>query len=76
MALSELMPSLLDEPERAWQTKYWVEIERGRIHLLPVLLKNCQIPELLKTKKYADFRTDFNGGLNELLQAIERLVQN
>jgi hypothetical protein len=76
MALSELMPSLLDEPERAWQTKYWVEIERERIHVLPVLLKNCQIPELLKTKKYADFRTDFNGGLNELLQAIERLVQN
>jgi hypothetical protein len=36
--------------EREWQTKYWNEIQHNRIHVLPLLLKDCKIPELLKTK--------------------------
>lgn len=59
--------------EREWHTKYWNEIQHGRIHVLPILLKDCKIPELLKTKKYADFRNDFNIGLNDLLSALESL---
>ncbi|MFJ5386733.1 toll/interleukin-1 receptor domain-containing protein [Pectobacterium sp. CHL-2024] len=59
--------------EREWQIKYWNEIEKGHINVLPILLKDCQIPELLRTKKYADFRTDFNRGLNDLLSALENL---
>ncbi|MBW5892559.1 toll/interleukin-1 receptor domain-containing protein [Pectobacterium polaris] len=59
--------------EREWQIKYWNEIEKGRINVLPILLQDCQIPELLRTKKYADFRTDFNRGLNDLLSALENL---
>lgn len=61
--------------EREWQTKYWNEIEHGRIHVLPLLLKDCKIPELLKTKKYADFRDDFNIGLRDLLAALENLYR-
>lgn len=57
--------------EREWQTKYWNEIDKGCINVLPLLLKDCKIPELLKTKKYADFRGDFNFGLSELLSALE-----
>lgn len=59
--------------EREWHTKYWNEIQNGRVHVLPILLKDCKIPELLITKKYADFRKDFNIGLNDLLSALESL---
>ncbi|QWT39314.1 toll/interleukin-1 receptor domain-containing protein [Dickeya dadantii] len=62
--------------EREWQVKYWNEIEKVRINVLPLLLKDCQIPELLRTKKYADFRNDFNYGLNDLLLALENLSQD
>jgi hypothetical protein len=59
--------------EREWQIKYWNEIEKGRVNVLPILLKECQIPELLRTKKYADFRGDFNKGLSDLLDALAHL---
>lgn len=59
--------------EREWQTKYWGEIEKGQVNVLPLLLKDCKIPELLKTKKYADFRGDFNSGLSSLLEALDSL---
>ena len=59
--------------EREWQTKYWDEIQKGKIHVLPVLHKDCPIPELLKTKKYADFRNNYNDGLEDLLVAIDSL---
>lgn len=62
--------------EREWQTQYWNEIENGRINVLPILLKECKIPELLRTKKYADFRSDFNTGLRDLLAALEALPRN
>lgn len=61
--------------EREWQTKYWSEIEKGKIQVLPLLLQDCEIPELLKTKKYADFRFDFNNGLRSLLSAIEHFLK-
>ena len=61
--------------EREWQTKYWTEIQHGRIHVLPLLLKDCKIPELLISKKYADFREDFNIGLRDLLTALENLYK-
>lgn len=62
--------------EREWQAKYWNEIEHGRVNILPILLKECKIPELLKTKKYADFRGGFNIGLNDLLVALENFSGN
>jgi len=62
--------------EREWQTKYWDEIQKGKIHVLPALYKDCAIPELLKTKKYADFRNNYNDGLEDLLVAIDRLSKN
>lgn len=61
--------------QKEWQTKYWSEIEKGKVHVLPVLLEDCEIPELLKTKKYADFRKDFNKGLLELVSALGSLSE-
>jgi len=54
-----------------WETKYWDEINEGKVKVLPVLYKSCIIPELLKAKKYADFSDNYNLGLENLLYAIE-----
>lgn len=59
--------------EREWQAKYWSEVEKGRIHVLPALLRDCELPELLKMKKYADFRHDYSNGIEDLLVAIDSL---
>jgi TIR domain len=59
--------------EREWQTKYWAEVQSGKIKVLPILLTDCEIPELLKIKKYADFRYNYNHGLDDILSAIHYL---
>src|SRR5262245_52174870 len=30
--------------EREWKAKYWEEVERGQVSVLPVLLQDCEIP--------------------------------
>jgi hypothetical protein len=62
--------------EREWEAKYWSEIKSGEIHVLPALIRDCELPELLKTKRYADFRGGYNEGLEDLLTAIESLGKN
>ena len=61
--------------EREWQNKYWDEVRLGSIQVLPILYKDCEIPELLKTKRYADFRNSYNDGLEDILSAIDSLSQ-
>lgn len=56
--------------EREWHSKYWDEIESGKIQVLPVLLQDCSIPQLLKMKKYANFIHDYNSGLDDILVAL------
>jgi TIR domain len=46
------------------------ELDEKRVIVLPILVEDCNIPPFLREKKYADFRTDFQGGLNELLGAV------
>ncbi len=58
--------------EREWQAKYWDEVERNQILVIPALHKQCSIPTLLRTKKYADFTNDFRVGMNELAQALAK----
>lgn len=57
--------------EREWQAKYTSEIHDGGIQVLPVLLKECEVPALLRMKKYADFRLDYSEGLRDLLAALK-----
>jgi hypothetical protein len=58
--------------EREWQTKYWNEIETGKIKVIPILTEDCEIPQLLKTKKYADFRgNNYSKALSNLLLALK-----
>jgi hypothetical protein len=57
--------------EREWQSKYWNEIETGKIKVIPVLVEKCEIPELLKTKKYTDFTgNNYSRALTNVLLAL------
>jgi hypothetical protein len=38
--------------------------------VLPVLLEDCDVPPLLRSRLYADFRTDFAAGLKKLLAVL------
>lgn len=56
--------------EREWKAKYWIEVEAKRLGVLPVLIADCDIPLLLKTRKYADFRSSYLQGLRELNEGL------
>jgi hypothetical protein len=53
-----------------WMTKYWDEIGARKVQVIPVLLEECSVPTLLRTKKYADLRWDYRRGLDQILDAI------
>lgn len=46
------------------------QIAQKKIFILPVLLRDCDIPWLLADKKYADFRKDYQYGFRELAGAL------
>lgn len=56
--------------EAEWSTKYWDEASSRRAIVIPVLLEDCAIPTLLRPKKYADFRKDYQRGLDQVLEAL------
>lgn len=54
------------------------QIKSKSIVVLPILLRDCEIPLLLADLKYADFRTDYQAGLETLGAALgvddERMI--
>ena len=56
--------------ENEWQTKYWDEVNEGKVKVLPVLLEECKIPTFLKIKKYADFTRGYSEGFDDLLLSL------
>ena len=49
------------------------ELEEKRVVVLPVLLEDCDIPLFLRDKMYADLRTDFDDGLNAIMNAVAKV---
>lgn len=47
------------------------QVSENRVRILPVLRKDCEIPGMLKTKNFADFRTSFDFGLARLVRSIK-----
>jgi TIR domain len=43
------------------------QVARGGTFLLPALLEDCEVPPLLRHRRYADFRSDYQRGLSDLL---------
>lgn len=50
------------------------ELEEKRIVVLPVLLEDCKIPLFLRDKLYADFRSDFDIGLKQVLESLAKVA--
>jgi len=50
------------------------ELEERRVVILPVLMENCDIPLFLREKMYADFRHDFDEGLQTILESVSKLT--
>jgi hypothetical protein len=56
--------------DREWRAKFGVEVESGRQLVLPCLTEKCDIPALLRDKKYADFIESFDIGFRQLMDKI------
>lgn len=61
--------------ENEWQAKYWEEVSSKRVSVVPVLRTDCVIPTLLKTKKYIDFRHDYERGLEALALTLKKHLE-
>lgn len=46
------------------------QVREGDVVLLPVLLEDCEIPPLMRSKTYADFRGGFEAGFERLVHSI------
>lgn len=51
------------------------EIARRKVKILPLKLTECQIPEVIRDKKYADFTKSYREGLEALLASIKHLEE-
>ncbi len=52
------------------------ELEEKKVIVLPLLLEDCAIPLFLREKKYADFRTDFDAGFRDIVNALARVASD
>lgn len=46
------------------------ELRERQVFVLPLLIEECKIPTFLEDKKWADFRTDYDRGLKDLLDVL------
>ena len=72
--IAVLSPRSVDKPwvVREMSSSMMRQLGDKGIRVLPLLIEDCEIPPLLADLKYADFRTSFNEGLEELVSAIKR----
>lgn len=56
--------------EREWRAKYWEEIKANQVMILPLLFEDCEIPLLLRNRRYADFRENYATALTVLNEAL------
>ncbi len=47
------------------------EVEKREVTVLPILLGECEMPDMLKDKKYANFRQSYKEGLRELVRRMK-----
>jgi TIR domain len=61
--------------EQEWQAKHWSEVAERHVKVIPVLKDACEIPVLLRTKKYVDLRDDkYSEGLETLVKSLGALL--
>lgn len=50
------------------------EVERRKVHIMPLRLDGSSMPPIIKDKKYADFSVSYKAGLEEILRALKETV--
>jgi len=61
--------------EQEWEKKYKKVSVIEKKYTIPIVIQNCEIPELFKNIQYADFRDSYQNGLNSMLSAINAINQ-
>jgi TPR repeat protein len=51
------------------KNEFIVALDEGKI-VIPVLFRDCKVPLQLRRLQYADFRTDYSSGLQDLLSSL------
>ncbi|MEM9555617.1 MAG: toll/interleukin-1 receptor domain-containing protein [Acidobacteriota bacterium] len=49
---------------------FYRQMKERRVVILPILLRDCEVPVLLADRKYADFRSDYDSGLRDLAAVL------
>lgn len=47
------------------------EVQRRKVHILPLKLDDVEIPLIIRDKKYADFSKSYKSGLDDLLTSLK-----
>jgi hypothetical protein len=50
------------------------ELDEKRVVVLPVLIEDCEIPLFLRDKMYADFRSNYDEGIQQILESVARVT--
>ena len=53
-----------------WEAAYWDEVTNQKVKVIPLLIESCDISPLLKTKKYIDFRDNYQYNFDYLLNSL------
>jgi tetratricopeptide (TPR) repeat protein len=78
IALLFLSPASMESKwvREEWTAAYWTQVNSGKSRLIPVLLRDCELPALLANKKYCDLRSNQLEGMRclkaELLRDVRR----
>ena len=62
--------------EKEWMSRIGQEASTRGVSILPILAGDCDIPVLLRDKKYADARSDYDGAIRALIEAIRTLAMD
>lgn len=52
------------------------QLKEKSVIILPILYKNCKIPPIISDIRYANFTSNYNAGIVELIQVLEKDLDN
>jgi len=63
--------------ETEWQSKFFEQVNKDEILVIPILLEECEIPKLLEGRRYADFskKEQYETNLSRLLRQLQKAKQ-
>jgi hypothetical protein len=53
-----------------WKAAYWEQVSTKTVRVIPILVEKCEIPILLRTKRYVDFTNGYEPGFEDLLSNL------